>query len=72
MVQRLTYRRRLPYNTSSNKVKVSKTPGGRNVYLYRKKSGNVPKCGDTGVPLKGVSLFLRKISELLVPFTTPV
>ncbi|KAH7730990.1 60S ribosomal protein L34 [Aphelenchoides avenae] len=65
MVQRLTYRRRLPYNTSSNKVKVSKTPGGRNVYLYRKKSGNVPKCGDTGVPLKGIRAARpRKLSKL--------
>lgn len=63
MVQRLTYRRRLPYNTNSNKVKVSKTPGGRNVYLYKKKAGSVPKCGDTGVPLKGVSFPLRTYSQ---------
>ncbi|KAI1714461.1 ribosomal protein l34e domain-containing protein [Ditylenchus destructor] len=54
MVQRLTYRRRLSYNTKSNKVKVSKTPGGRNVVLYRKKIGKVPKCGDTGVRLRGI------------------
>ena len=55
MVQRLTYRRRTPYNTKSNKTKVSKTPGGRLVFLKRKKRGSVPKCGDTGVTLKGVS-----------------
>ena len=42
MVQRLRYRRRQPYNTKSNKVKVSKTPGGRLVYLPRKKLGKRP------------------------------
>lgn len=56
MPERLTYRRRLPYNTKSNKIKVSKTPGGRNVILYRKKNGKVPKCGDTGLKLRGVSI----------------
>ncbi|KAF8373918.1 rpl-34 [Pristionchus pacificus] len=55
MVQRLTYRRRLSYNTASNKTKVSKTPGGRLVYLYRKKQGSIPRCGDTGVKLKGIT-----------------
>lgn len=37
MVQRLTYRRRKPYNTSSNRRRISKTPGGRLVYLNIKK-----------------------------------
>lgn len=37
-------------------LQVSKTPGGRVVFLYRKKNGSVPRCGDTGVKLKGVSL----------------
>uniref|UniRef100_A0A0N5AP87 Large ribosomal subunit protein eL34 n=1 Tax=Syphacia muris TaxID=451379 RepID=A0A0N5AP87_9BILA len=55
MPQRLTYRRRLPYNTASNKTRVSKTPGGRLVFLYRKKLGKVPRCGDTGVKLKGIT-----------------
>ncbi|CAG5131689.1 unnamed protein product [Candidula unifasciata] len=36
MVQRLTFRRRLSYNTNSNRRKVSKTPGGKLVYLYQK------------------------------------
>ncbi|VDK78713.1 unnamed protein product [Onchocerca ochengi] len=54
MPQRLTYRRRLCYNTTSNKTKVSKTPGGRVVFLYRKKKGSVARCGDTGVKLKGI------------------
>uniref|UniRef100_A0A914DXJ1 Large ribosomal subunit protein eL34 n=1 Tax=Acrobeloides nanus TaxID=290746 RepID=A0A914DXJ1_9BILA len=65
MVQRLTYRRRLCYNTKSNKVKVSKTPGGKNVFLYRKKNGSVPKCGDTGVTLKGITPARpRKLSKM--------
>uniref|UniRef100_A0A914YLZ4 Large ribosomal subunit protein eL34 n=1 Tax=Panagrolaimus superbus TaxID=310955 RepID=A0A914YLZ4_9BILA len=55
MVQRITYRRRLCYNTSSNKVRVVKTPGGKNVFLYRKKQGNVPRCGDTGRFLQGIT-----------------
>ncbi|KAL6490549.1 hypothetical protein MHYP_G00008940 [Metynnis hypsauchen] len=47
MVQRLTYRRRLSYNTTSNKTRLSRTPGNRIVYLYTKKTGKAPKsaCG---------------------------
>lgn len=66
MVQRLTYRRRLSYNTASNKTKVSKTPGGRLVYLYRKKQGSIPRCGDTGVKLKGVSNFKVDLSYIFI------
>ncbi|GBN61208.1 hypothetical protein AVEN_43358-1 [Araneus ventricosus] len=53
MVQRLTYRRRLCYNTQSNRVKISKTPGGRLVYLYPGKPGKVPRCGDCHLRLRG-------------------
>jgi hypothetical protein len=53
MVQRLTYRRRLSYNTTSNKVKIVKTPGGKLAYLHIGKKGTVPKCGDCGVTLQG-------------------
>ncbi|KAH3677218.1 hypothetical protein WICMUC_001799 [Wickerhamomyces mucosus] len=55
MAQRVTYRRRNPYNTRSNKIKVVKTPGGVLRAQHVKKSGSRPKCGDTGVPLQGVS-----------------
>jgi large subunit ribosomal protein L34e len=55
MVQRLTYRRRLCYNTESNRRRISKTPGGRLVYLYPKKSGSVPKCGDCKLKLRGIT-----------------
>ncbi|KJH48502.1 ribosomal protein L34e [Dictyocaulus viviparus] len=53
MAQRVTYRRRLSYNTKSNKTKIVKTPGGRLVYQYLKKRGSVPRCKDTGVKLHG-------------------
>ncbi|KAL3875796.1 hypothetical protein ACJMK2_033712 [Sinanodonta woodiana] len=54
MTQRLTFRRRLSYNTNSNRRKVSKTPGGKLVYLYQKKLGTIPRCGDTKVKLHGI------------------
>jgi len=54
MVQRLTYRRRLSYNTKSNRVKIVKTPGGKLTYQYVKKRGTVPKCGDSKVELPGI------------------
>lgn len=54
MVQRLTYRRRLSYNTPSNKVHVVKTPGGRLTYHYTAKRVNVSKCGDCKQPLRGI------------------
>merc|ERR1712126_3622 len=48
LVQRLTYRRTLSYNTSSNKRKIVKTPGGRLVYQRIGKAAKAPVCGDTG------------------------
>merc|ERR1712129_290901 len=54
MVQRITYRRRLSYNTKSNKRKVVRTPGGKLVFQYLKKRPSVPKCPMTGLRLKGV------------------
>merc|ERR1719201_2941610 len=52
--QRLTYRRRHSYATKSNKVKIVKTPGGRNVYQYRSKVAKAPGCGDCGCRLRGI------------------
>merc|ERR1711931_377928 len=52
MVQRITYRRRLAWNTRSNRRRVSKTPGGKLVFLYTGKRGTVTKCGDTGKDLQ--------------------
>merc|ERR1712158_129259 len=54
MVQRVTYRRRLSYNTKSNRRKIVRTPGGKLVFQYLKKKPNVPKCPMTGIRLKGV------------------
>ncbi|CAJ0565251.1 unnamed protein product, partial [Mesorhabditis spiculigera] len=65
MAQRLTYRRRLSYNTPSNKTKVKKTPGGKLVFHYVKKRGKVPRCGDTGVKLHGITAARpRELSRL--------
>jgi len=55
MVQRLTLRRRLSYNTKSNKRRIVRTPGGRLVYLYLKKPRTVPRCGQCKEKLKGVT-----------------
>ncbi|KAL1917537.1 60S ribosomal protein eL34 [Calcarisporiella thermophila] len=54
MAQRLTYRRRLSYNTRSNRVRVIKTPGGQLRYLHETKPANGPRCGDCGVNLPGI------------------
>ncbi|KAL8922746.1 MAG: hypothetical protein Q9172_003461 [Xanthocarpia lactea] len=51
---RLAYRRRNPYNTRSNKVRVVKTPGGKLQYQHLKKRGSPPKCGDCGIKLPGI------------------
>merc|ERR1711971_1462344 len=54
MVQRITYRRRLSYNTRSNRRKITRTPGGKLVFQYLKKRPSVPKCPMTGIKLKGI------------------
>ncbi|XP_036099591.1 60S ribosomal protein L34-like [Molossus molossus] len=56
MVQRLTYHRRLSYNTASNKTRLSQTPGNRIIYLYTKKVEKTPKsaCGMCPGQLHGV------------------
>merc|ERR1712048_1290864 len=38
-----------------NRRKVSKTPGGKLVYLYTKKFGTNPKCGDCKTELRGLT-----------------
>jgi len=54
MAQRVTLRKRNPYNTRSNLRRVIKTPGGQLVYHHLKKRGTAPKCGDCGIALPGV------------------
>lgn len=53
-MQRLTYRRRLSYNTSSNRVRIIRTPGNVLRYLYIKKNGKLPRCGDCHRALQGI------------------
>ncbi|OCT50129.1 60S ribosomal protein L34-B [Cladophialophora carrionii] len=55
---RLQYRRRNPYNTSSNNVRVIKTPGGKLRLLHIKKRGTAPKCGDCDAVPRLAGLFL--------------
>ncbi|TFK28230.1 60s ribosomal protein l34-b [Coprinopsis marcescibilis] len=54
MAQRVTLRKRNPYNTTSNRRRVIKTPGGKLVYHHIKKPATAPKCGDCGVALPGI------------------
>jgi len=54
MAQRVTLRKRQPYNTKSNRRRVVKTPGGNLVYHHLKKRGTAPKCGDCGIALPGI------------------
>ncbi|KAJ3190146.1 60S ribosomal protein L34 [Gaertneriomyces sp. JEL0708] len=68
MAQRVTYRRRLSYNTKSNKTRVIKTPGtvqkaslminqkkcGKLAVLHITKKASAPKCGDCGTVLSGI------------------
>ncbi|CAL4063578.1 unnamed protein product, partial [Meganyctiphanes norvegica] len=53
---RLTYRRRLSYNTQSNRRHIVKTPGGRLVYHYEKKPGKAPACGECKNRLPGIKI----------------
>ncbi|XP_037583203.1 60S ribosomal protein L34-like [Cebus imitator] len=63
MVQHLTYRRRLSYNTASNKTRLSQNAGNRIVYLYTKKVGKTPKsaCGVCPGSRRGVCAVRPKV-----------
>ena len=65
MVQRLTYRRRHGFRTTSNKVRKVRTPGGKLVFQYLTKRSNVPKCGDCGSDLQGIPATRPKIYRTL-------
>ncbi|KAF9505919.1 hypothetical protein BS47DRAFT_1353509 [Hydnum rufescens UP504] len=54
MTQRVTLRKRQPYNTKSNRRRVIKTPGGKTVYHHLKKLATAPKCGDCDLKLPGI------------------
>lgn len=59
MVQRVTYRRRLSYNTSSNKIRKVKTPGSKVVVQYVQKRGHGPRAPhdscDCGKRINGIA-----------------
>ena len=61
MAQRVTLRKRNPYNTTSNRRRVVKTPGGKLVYHHLKKLASAPKCGDCGIALPGVCVPLHTV-----------
>ena len=58
MVQRVTYRRRLSYNTPSNKVRKVRTPGSRVVVQYVHKKAHGPRAPhdscDCGKRINGI------------------
>ncbi|KAE9395654.1 ribosomal protein L34e [Gymnopus androsaceus JB14] len=54
MAQRVTLRKRQPYNTTSSRRRIVKTPGGKLVYHHLKKIATSPKCGDCGIGLPGI------------------
>ncbi|KAK7056208.1 60S ribosomal protein L34A [Paramarasmius palmivorus] len=54
MAQRVTLRKRQPYNTKSSGRRVVKTPGGSLIYHTVKKRASSPKCGDCGLALPGI------------------
>ena len=60
MVQRLTYRKKVGYNTKSNKIKKVKTPGGKLVAQYVTKRARSPQCGDCHLPLNGIKALRPK------------
>eukprot|EP00341_Mesodinium_pulex_P000888 CAMPEP_0116920946 /NCGR_PEP_ID=MMETSP0467-20121206/21328_1 /TAXON_ID=283647 /ORGANISM="Mesodinium pulex, Strain SPMC105" /LENGTH=117 /DNA_ID=CAMNT_0004598901 /DNA_START=41 /DNA_END=394 /DNA_ORIENTATION=+ len=51
---RINYRRRCSYNTTSNKIRTIKTPGGRLVAQYVAKKARGPQCGDCHKRLAGI------------------
>jgi ribosomal protein L34E len=53
------------YNTRSNRTRVVKTPGGDLRLLHIKKRGTVPKCGDCGSKLSGVSTTATSIQHTI-------
>ncbi|KAI3634330.1 hypothetical protein MIR68_003085 [Amoeboaphelidium protococcarum] len=62
---RVTYKRRLSYNTESNKIRQLKTPGGTLTVQYVKKRSSGVKCGDCGCKLSGIpALRPREYSQI--------
>ncbi|KAJ7218771.1 ribosomal protein L34Ae [Mycena rebaudengoi] len=60
MAQRVTLRKRQPYNTTSNRRRVVKTPGGKACLPPPQKIATSPKCGDCGVGLPGYATISKR------------
>eukprot|EP00823_Brevimastigomonas_motovehiculus_P009465 TRINITY_DN9132_c0_g1_i1.p1 TRINITY_DN9132_c0_g1~~TRINITY_DN9132_c0_g1_i1.p1 ORF type:complete len:132 (+),score=18.54 TRINITY_DN9132_c0_g1_i1:41-397(+) len=56
-IARVTYRRRHSYNTTANRTKNVKTPGGRLIVQYLDKKCRTPHCGDCGRKLNGIPAY---------------
>ena len=69
MAQRVTLRKRQPYNTTSSRRRILKTPGGRLVYHHLKKLATAPKCGDCGIALPGVRLYASEFHAKVLIFS---
>ena len=69
MSQRVTLRKRQPYNTTSNRRRIVKTPGGKKVYHHIKKLATAPKCGDCELKLPGVRVIIS-IGSTMQTFAT--
>jgi large subunit ribosomal protein L34e len=54
MAPRITFRRRVTYNTAKNQYNRVRTPGGRLTIHYKKKKANPQRCGDCGNALLGI------------------
>lgn len=54
VLNRVTYRRRLSYNTKSNKTQLTNSPGGKLVNHYATKKTEISKCGDCKLSLSGI------------------
>ncbi|KAI1426701.1 60S ribosomal protein L34-B-like protein [Xylaria sp. FL1777] len=68
---RVTYRRRNPYATTSNKTRIVRTPGGELRTLHIKKPAKAPKCGDCGTKLPGIpALRPREYAQISKPKKT--
>jgi ribosomal protein L34E len=65
MVQRVTYRRRLSYNTPSNKIRKVRTPGSKVVVQYVQKRGHGPRAPHDSCDCGKESMVLLNLDHLL-------
>merc|ERR1739838_978284 len=64
---RVTYRRTCRYNTARNKVKITRTPGGRYVYQHQKKAGGYVHCKECHGRLAGIKKMRPSEKTMVAP-----